>query len=119
MASANRRVGTRVPTNFKVDYIHKRDYIISFNKNISVDGMYICTDTPPPVGTHIELLFSLGDLQEMDVSAIVVWVNTAGPTKDIGMGVQFLTPPSKQLKENIIQVVDRVAVLEKETQFPS
>jgi uncharacterized protein (TIGR02266 family) len=119
MASANRRVGTRIPAHFKVDYIHKGDYIISFNKNMSVDGMYICTDTPPPVGTHIELQFSLGELQEAAMSAIVVWVNTAGSAKDAGMGVQFLSPPSSQLKENIIQVVDRVAVLEKEAKFLS
>jgi uncharacterized protein (TIGR02266 family) len=115
MGSVNRRIGTRIPANFKVDYIHKGDYIISFNKNISVDGMYICTETPPPAGTHLELIFSIGELQEVEVPAIVVWVNAAGPSKEKGMGVQFLTPPSTQLKENIVQVVNRVAVLEKNT----
>lgn len=119
MGSANRRLGTRVPANFKVDYIHEGDYIISFNKNISVDGMYICTETPPPVGTHLEVVFSIGDLQEVEVPAIVVWTNSAGRTKEQGMGIQFLTPPSTQLKENIVQVVNRVAVLEKDAKISS
>jgi uncharacterized protein (TIGR02266 family) len=113
MASANRRIGRRVPANFKVDYIHKGDYILSFNKNISVDGMFICTENPPAVGQHIELIFSIGAGQEVDVAAIVVWVNMAGPAKEKGMGVQFLSPLSSELKENIVQIVDRVAVLEK------
>ena len=113
MASANRRIGVRVPANFKVDYIHRGDYIISFNKNISVDGMFICTGNPPPIGTHLKLIFSVGNLQEVEVAAIVVWINSSGPGKDSGMGVQFLSAPSPQLKENIVQVVDRVAILEK------
>ncbi len=115
MATANRRIGERIPANFKVDYIHKDDYIISFNKNISVDGMFICTQQPPNVGTHLKLLFSLGELEEVEVAAIVVWVNVAPPSKDIGMGVQFLSPPSLQLKENILQLVDKVAVLDHKT----
>jgi Tfp pilus assembly protein PilZ len=75
--------------------------------------MYICTETPPPVGTHIELVFSFGDLQGVEMAAIVVWINNVGPAGEKGMGVQFLSPPSKQLKENIVKVVDRFAILEK------
>ena len=115
MASANNRIGKRIPANFKVDYIHKGNYILSFNKNISVDGMFICTENPPAVGQHIDLIFTLGAGQEVEVSAIVVWVNLAGPRKDKGMGVQFLSPLVPELKENIVQIVDRVAVLEKDT----
>lgn len=107
----------RIPANFKVDYIHKGDYILSFNKNISVDGMFICTEDPPPVGQHLELIFSIGEVQEVEVAAIVVWVNMSGPGKEKGMGVQFLSPLSPELKENIVQIVDRVAVLEKDARF--
>ena len=113
MASANRRIGVRVPANFKVDYIHRGNYIISFNRDISVDGMFICTKDPPSVGSHLKLIFSIGELQEVEVSAIVIWVNSSGAKVDTGMGVQFLSPPPPQLKKNIVQVVDRVAVLKE------
>jgi uncharacterized protein (TIGR02266 family) len=117
MASTNRRIGMRVPANFKVDYIHKGNYILSFNKNISVDGMFICTENPPPTGQHIDLIFPGGEGQEMVVAAIVVWVNMSGPGKEKGMGVQFLSPLSPELKESIVQIVDRVAILEKDAGF--
>lgn len=119
MASVNRRIGNRIPANFKVDYIHRGDYIISFNKDISVDGMYICTETPPAVGTHIQLVFSFGDLQGVEMAAIVVWANNGDAGREKGMGVQFLSPPSEQLKENIVQVIDRVAILEKDARVSS
>jgi uncharacterized protein (TIGR02266 family) len=114
MASTDRRIGMRVPVNFKVDYIHKGDYILSFNKNISVDGMFICTENPPRVGQHIELIYPVGEGQEVEVAAIVVWVNMTAPGKERGMGVQFLSPLPPALKECIVQIVGRVAVLEKE-----
>jgi len=118
MASANRRIGVRVPVKFKVDYIHKGNYIISYNKDISVDGMFICTKNPPAVGSHLKLIFSLGESKGVEVAAIVVWVNNRS-AKTSGMGVQFLTPPSPRLKQNIVQVVNRVVVLEKRAQVVS
>jgi len=116
MASENRRSGIRVPVNFKVDYIHKGDYILSLNKNISVDGMFICTVNPPPVGQHLQLVFSIEEIQEVEVAAIVIWIKGVGPKQEQGMGVQFLSPLSLQLKEYIVQFVDRVAVLEKDAE---
>jgi uncharacterized protein (TIGR02266 family) len=114
MASENRRIGIRVPVNFKVDYIHKGDYILSLNKNISVDGMFICTEHPPPVGQHLQLVFPFEEITEVEVAAIVIWVKDSGPKQERGMGVQFLSPLAPQLKECIVQFVDRVAVLEKD-----
>jgi len=114
MASENRRIGMRVPVNFKVDYLHKGDYILSFNQNISVDGMFICTEHPPPVGQHLQLIFSTEEIQDVEVAAIVIWIKRSGPTSEQGMGVQFLSPLEPQLKEYIVQFVDRVAVLEKD-----
>jgi uncharacterized protein (TIGR02266 family) len=116
MASENRRIGIRVPVNFKVDYIHKGDYILSFNKNISVDGMFICTEKPPTVGQHLQLVFPVQDIPEVEVAAIVIWVKDSGPPQEQGMGVQFLSPLEPQLKEYIVHYVDRVAVLEKDAE---
>lgn len=116
MASENRRIGKRVPVNFKVDYIHKGDYILSFNKNISVDGMFICTENPPSVGQHLQLVFSIEEMQEVVVPAIIIWIKGSGPKQEQGMGIQFLSPLPPQLKGYIVHFVDRVAVLEKDAE---
>ena len=116
MASEKRRISIRVPINVKVDYIHKGDYILSFNKNISVDGMFICTKNPPPVGKHLQLVFSIDEIEEVEVAAIVIWIKDSGPNQEQGMGVQFLSPLEPRLKEYIVQFVDRVAVLEKDAE---
>ncbi len=113
MASVNRRIEVRAPAQFKVNFIHKGNYIISFNKDVSVDGMFICTENPPSVGSHVTLRFAVGSVEEVKVPAIVVWVKDSSSEKDSGMGVQFLDSPPPNIKENIIQYVNRVAILEK------
>lgn len=113
MGSVDRRVYARVPASFKVDYIHGEEYIISFNKDISVDGMYICAKNPPPLGSHLKLIFTIG-LEEVEVPAIVAWVNLGGPVEERGMGVQFLDPPSPLVKQQIIQHVHRIKILQND-----
>ena len=113
MASSNRRIEMRVPAQFKVDFVHKGNYIISFNKDVSVDGMFLCTENPPAVGSHLTLRFAVGSIDEVEIPAIVVWARKAASAKNTGMGVQFLDAPPQNIKENIIQYVSRVAILEK------
>ncbi len=114
MGERERRVHARVPASFKVNYIHQKNYIISFNRDISVDGMFICAEDPPPVGSQVKLLFSFGTLKEVEVPAVVVWVNPSKNTSERGMGVQFLDQPTPELKENILQYIDRIKVLHHE-----
>ncbi len=114
MRPADRRVRMRIPARFKVDYFHQGNFLISYSNNISVEGMFICTENPPPVGTCLTLVFSIGDVHELSVGAKVAWVNPSGSPGTAGIGVQFMQPPS-MLKETILQLVNRVAVLEKET----
>ncbi len=110
---SERRVNKRVPAKFKLTYIHKGDYLLSFSKDISVDGMFICTKKPPPVGDCPELSFSIGELHDVKIRARVVWVNRASSRQDAGAAVQFIDPPSF-LKEAILQFVSKIAVLEDE-----
>lgn len=113
MGSADRRVYARVPASFKVDYIHGDEYIISFNKDISVDGMYIFTKNPPPPGSHLKLVFTVG-LEEVELSAIVAWINLVEAEEDHGMGVQFLDPPSPVVKKQIVRHIHRIKILQSD-----
>ncbi|MEA2084868.1 MAG: PilZ domain-containing protein [Thermodesulfobacteriota bacterium] len=114
MGSDERRTNQRVSSSFKVDCINEGDYIISFSRDLSVDGMFLCTDIPPDVGNCPKLIFTIGDLDEVEVNARVVWVNTSEPAKYMGMGVQFIDPPSN-LQDAILQIVNRIAVFENGT----
>lgn len=112
MAAAERRERKRIPVKLKVDCIHEEDYLISFSKDISADGMFIHTQIPPEVGQRIELQFSIDGVEKLKVPARVVWVNRTGDSKDFGLGVKFIRP-SAALKDSIMRAVKKVAVLEK------
>ena len=106
-----RRVTDRALIQFQVNYIHKGDYLISFSKDISVDGMFLCTENPPPVGDYPRLTFSIGEMKDVTVTAKVVWVSPPGSAAGSGMAVQFLELPPL-LKETILKIVNRFTVLE-------
>ncbi|MFZ5569022.1 MAG: PilZ domain-containing protein [Thermodesulfobacteriota bacterium] len=111
MAAPERRVKRRVDASFEISYIHEGDYLISFSRDISVDGMFIYTRTPLPIGASTRLSFSVTGLDNpIEVNAKVIWANTHGGKKDNGIGVQFVDPP-EQIRETILQYVNRVAVL--------
>jgi uncharacterized protein (TIGR02266 family) len=111
MAKADRRSSIRVPVKYEINFINEDDYLISYSKDISADGMFIRTSNAPPVGERTTLTFTIGDLEQITIDAKVVWVNDAESSGDPGMGVQFIRPP-KNLKETILSIVKRVAVLE-------
>ena len=111
MISKERRISKRVPIKFKVDCLHEKDYLISFSKDLSIDGMFIRTETPPEVGQKILLHFPLSGDSRQEVSARVVWANSSGNEQDIGMGVKFIKP-TVALKNEILNFVKKVAVLE-------
>lgn len=109
MKAPERRVSTRVPAQFKVNFIHEGDYLISHSRDISIDGMFLYTKTPPEVNDRTELSFSIGNLHEITLMAEVVWVNHTKSSKDSGMAVKFIDPPEELIAE-ILQLVHKVAV---------
>ncbi len=117
MGSAERRVFARVPANFEVDVIHKDNYIISFNRDISVDGMFLCTQNPPPVGSQVRLHFTLDHMEKIELPAIVIWVDTRGPVEEHGIGVQFLDQPSPEFKKSILKLLDRIKILQHDFKY--
>jgi len=45
--------------------------------------------------------------------AIVIWVNRSSNVGELGMGVQFLSQLSSNLKENIMKNIKRVEILKE------
>ena len=111
MAASNRRIINRIPVDFRVDYISSGDYVISCSKNVSVDGMFINTDSPPPSGTHLNLIFPLDGHLEVEVLALVVWNRRKNDFQKPGMGVQFLSPLPQEVKKSFFKDIDRIVIL--------
>ena len=111
MASSDRRIINRFPVDFRVDFIHAGDYMISCSKAISMDGMFVNTNSPAPVGTMVNLLFPAGDHLEVEVSALVVWSREESSYQNPGMGVQFLSALPQTVKQNFLKDIDRIVIL--------
>ena len=108
MPNHERRDHERFAAEFKVSYIHHGDYLISYTRDISVDGMFIFTQSPPEIGEKPRLTFML-DGKELSVLAEVIWINNPESSRDAGMGVKFINP-SDSLKKAILNLVKKVAI---------
>ena len=113
MTEDNRRTEERAPVDFLIDYIHDGDYVLSFSKNISLGGMFLCTPDPPEPGSKLKLIFPVEEYYLAEVMAVVVWVNNSTNPKERGMGVQFLSQLSSHLKENIMKNIKRIEILKE------
>ena len=110
MSKDERRINKRSDTKFEISYVHEHDYLISFTKNISADGMFVETEKPPAVGLTIKLIFSIGNLKKIEINAEVMWINKGAASKDHGMGLKFLNMPAKD-KDAILKEINIVAIL--------
>lgn len=106
----DKRKSTRIPVQFDVNIIHDEDYLISFTRDISADGMFINTPNPVSKGEKISITFAMGVAKAISVEAKVVWVNLDGPEIDRGMGIKFINVGVKT-KRNILMLVNRIAIL--------
>lgn len=112
MSSVDNRVYERAPANFKVNFIHRGNYFISCSRDVSIDGMFICTKKTLQVGEHLHLVFSSDDNHDIEIPAIVIWARSDSqrPEKN-GIGVQFLSVLPASLRKEIAQVVKRLTML--------
>ncbi len=83
------------------------NFINEYVVNISKRGVFIKTDNPLPVGTEVNLRFSVivDDIETIEGKGRVVWIKKPKNKGDIGgMGVVFthLTGYSKKLIEKIL-----------------
>lgn len=109
--SDERRISERIPSRFRVNYVHKGDYLISHTRDLSVDGMFLHTENPPAVGEKTSLEFELRTDKMIELDALVVWVNRKTEDDDAGMAVKFIEP-SDEIKEEITAYIRKIALLE-------
>jgi uncharacterized protein (TIGR02266 family) len=90
-----RRMFPRASVALGVDYSHADCVRTAKTLNLSQDGMFIETETPLEVGTHLVLHFALPDSDPVEGTARVVWIRCPGEEHPYpaGMAVKFLELP--------------------------
>ncbi len=107
--AADGRSGRRVPIQLLVDYKADGSYLFDFCKDLGTGGIFIQTPKPQPMGSSIDLTFTLPDSKETLITkGTVIWVqNPVENRKDLaaGMGVQFdaFTGEQRKLLEAFVQ----------------
>ena len=106
--SAEDRLGRRVPIQLLVDYKADGNYLFDFCRDLGTGGVFIQTAKPLPMGSPIDLTFTIPDSKEtVTTKGSVIWAQqTVEGRKDLvpGMGVQFSASESqRRLLENFVQ----------------
>ena len=93
-----RRKYTRQPVNDEFATIvgHMAEYV----EDVSIGGVFLRCDDPLPVGTHVQLRFSILGDNVQTIEGVGEVVNQRSGDK-IGMGIRFvsLTPQSTEFLE--------------------
>ncbi len=91
---SNRRVAPRTGISVEVTLKSEHNFYAGFSENISEGGLFVATDALQPVGTLIQIAFTLPKLKEtFDLLAEVRWVRPASvidPEIPAGMGLKFI-----------------------------
>jgi uncharacterized protein (TIGR02266 family) len=99
-----KRADERVTVNREFGSI--QEFITEYVSDISRTGVFIRSDDPLPVGTRVDLRFTVivGDFETIEGIGEVVRVVPAGGAEPAGMGVVFteLTSYSKKLVEQLL-----------------
>src|SRR5262245_48941246 len=108
-----RRTYERFDTSISVDYSSGDTFLFSYIQNISEMGIFIRSDTPLPIGTHLELRFTPDGQEPIELGGEVTWVNPYRPFGDNlnpGMGVRF-KHLTLEMRQRIVALVRTVAYL--------
>ena len=90
-APAERRRAPRTPLTLRVDYSTVDELFSEFTRNVNEGGLFIETETPPPMETRVALEFKLpGSGEPIRARGRVAWIRDASPEEGpAGMGVEF------------------------------
>ena len=110
----SRRLVPRFPVNFKLKFLDsKQKQHVGTCANITVEGMFLATETLFPVETQLSIEFTLPDFQSpIAVVVRVAWVNhpewRKKSTLPCGMGLEFINS-SSAFKQALKAFVDSLA----------
>lgn len=102
--TVERRTEARQVVN--LEFASVDEFINEYVTNISRSGVFIKSDDPLPIGTRVNLRFTviMDELETIEGVGEVVRQVAGGPGRKMGMGVVFvsLTAYSRQLIEKIL-----------------
>jgi uncharacterized protein (TIGR02266 family) len=87
---SERRRSGREQLKIPVDYSAVDAFFSEFTTNINEGGMFIETETPPPLDSVVALEVRLPDLDlPVKVSGRVAWISDGKGESPVGMGIEF------------------------------
>lgn len=89
---AQRRTQPRVAVQAQVDFQSDANFYMGFSANISEGGIFVATVAIAPIGTEVDLSFTLPSGEHIACRGVVRWireVNDRLPDAFPGLGVQF------------------------------
>jgi uncharacterized protein (TIGR02266 family) len=89
---SQRREQKRVRVQTQVDLQSDANFYMGFSANISEGGIFVATVSAAPIGTEVDLSFSLPSGEQIACRGVVRWVrevNDQLPDSFPGLGVQF------------------------------
>jgi len=111
-SGAERRRSGRVDVTWQDDCETEDTFLYAYITNISEMGIFVRTDKPLPVGTHLILRFAPPSTEDTFVlHGVVQWINPVRPLGENlnpGMGIRFqsLKPDDR---ERIVEAVRTIA----------
>lgn len=91
-AKPPRRASPRVKMQASIDFTSDDNFFNGFSANISDGGLFVATVNLLPLGTEVDLHFTLPSGERIESKGVVQWVrevNDKHPDVFPGMGVQF------------------------------
>jgi uncharacterized protein (TIGR02266 family) len=101
------RLDRRVPMQAAIDLASQHNFFSGFSANLSDGGVFVATVNLLPLGTQVDLKFTLPGGELIESHGVVRWVrevNDGDPEQFPGMGVQFVSL-SKAAEESIHRFV--------------
>ncbi len=119
---AERRVHERVVVDFEIDYRANETFLFAYITDISAMGIFVQTNTPEPIGTHLNLCFrmplEMGG-RHLEIAGEVMWVNELRPDdadgRNPGMGIRFVDLGDED-RGDVMRLVHTFAFLDEETE---
>jgi len=88
-----RRRHQRLAANLRVDLKSEHNFYTGLTRNISEGGLFIATSAVEPLGTEIDLTFTLSpDPEPIEVKGRVRWIRDVNAFSELplGMGIEFV-----------------------------